>query len=218
MMLQQNSDQDNQQGASNQKGVVLFIALIALVVMSLAAVALIRSVDTNTIIAGNLSFKQSAVVSADRGIETAITWAEATALDDPTRFYDDEPGNGYYATFDEDNTAGLNLDAAAVLRNDTTWNNFSAPATGVGITVAGLETASQNTIRYIIQRMCRDDEEPSDDICQLAGSEIGTSSKGAIDYSNAGGRPDQDASPLYRVTVRVTGPKNTVSYTQAYVY
>ena len=60
-----------------EKGVVLFIALIALVVMSLAAVALIRSVDTNTLIAGNLGFKQSATVSADSGVETAITWLNA---------------------------------------------------------------------------------------------------------------------------------------------
>ena len=35
-----------------QSGMVLFLALIALVVLSLAAVALIRSVDTNNLIAG----------------------------------------------------------------------------------------------------------------------------------------------------------------------
>ena len=55
-----------------QRGVVLFLALIALVIMSLAAVALIRSVDTNTLIAGNLSFKQAATTSADAGTEAAI--------------------------------------------------------------------------------------------------------------------------------------------------
>ena len=52
---------------------VLFFALIALVVMSLAAVALIRSVDTSTMIAGNLAFKQSATTSGDSGVEGAIT-------------------------------------------------------------------------------------------------------------------------------------------------
>ena len=41
-----------------QSGVVLFIALIVLVAMSLAGVALVRSVDTNLLIAGNLAFKQ----------------------------------------------------------------------------------------------------------------------------------------------------------------
>jgi len=58
--------------ASRQRGVVLFFALIALVVMSLAAVALIRSVDTNTLIAGNLAFKQAATSSGDSGLEMAI--------------------------------------------------------------------------------------------------------------------------------------------------
>jgi Tfp pilus assembly protein PilX len=62
---------------TKQQGMVLFFALIALVVMSLAAVALIRSVDTNTMIAGNLGFKQSATVSADSGVETAIDWLGA---------------------------------------------------------------------------------------------------------------------------------------------
>ena len=56
-----------------QRGVVLFLALIALAILSLAAVALIRSVDTNTLIAGNLSFKQAATTSADAGTEAAIT-------------------------------------------------------------------------------------------------------------------------------------------------
>lgn len=55
-----------------QRGVVLFFALIALVAMSLAAVALIRSVDTSTLIAGNLAFKQATKNSAEAGIEAAI--------------------------------------------------------------------------------------------------------------------------------------------------
>ena len=39
-----------------QSGVVLFISLIILVAMSLAGIALIRSVDTSNLIAGNLAF------------------------------------------------------------------------------------------------------------------------------------------------------------------
>jgi Tfp pilus assembly protein PilX len=42
--------------ASSQRGVVLLVALIILVALTLAGVALIRSVDTANIIAGNLSF------------------------------------------------------------------------------------------------------------------------------------------------------------------
>ena len=42
-----------------QQGVILFIALIVLVAMSLAGIALMRSVDTNVLIAGNLAFRQA---------------------------------------------------------------------------------------------------------------------------------------------------------------
>ena len=48
--------------AKSQKGVVLFFALIALVAMSLAAAALVRSVDSGVLVAGNLAFKQSAIL------------------------------------------------------------------------------------------------------------------------------------------------------------
>jgi len=61
-----------------QRGVVLFFALIALLAISLAAVALIRSVDTSTMIAGNLAFKQTATTSADAGLENAIAWLNTT--------------------------------------------------------------------------------------------------------------------------------------------
>ena len=40
-----------------ERGVVLFIALLVMVALSLAGIALIRSADTATIVAGNLSFK-----------------------------------------------------------------------------------------------------------------------------------------------------------------
>ena len=46
-------------GAGTQRGLVLFFALIALVAMSLAALALVRSVDTSTLISGNLAFRQA---------------------------------------------------------------------------------------------------------------------------------------------------------------
>ena len=44
-----------------QHGVVLFVALIAMVVMSLAGVALIRSVDTTGSVAGNLAFREASI-------------------------------------------------------------------------------------------------------------------------------------------------------------
>jgi large-conductance mechanosensitive channel len=55
-----------------ERGVVLFIALLVMVALSLAGIALIRSADTATIVAGNLAFKQAAAAAVDRSIEQAV--------------------------------------------------------------------------------------------------------------------------------------------------
>ncbi len=55
----------------NQRGVVLFIALIVMVAMSLAAIALIRSVDTTTTVIGNLGFRQASILPANFAVEDA---------------------------------------------------------------------------------------------------------------------------------------------------
>ena len=60
--------------ARAQRGVILFIALIVLVAMSLAGIALMRSVDTNVLIAGNLAFRQATTNMADVGVEAARSW------------------------------------------------------------------------------------------------------------------------------------------------
>jgi type IV pilus assembly protein PilX len=195
-----------------QRGVVLFIALIALVVMSLAAAALIRSVDTNTLITGNLAFKQSAVVSSDRGIETALAWVNTTAIANLATLNGNSVANGYFSTFDE-----LDLDDRAILKAAATWTANSAPATGNGIT-AGRELDTGNEIRYIVQRMCREPLAPTKENCQFGEAEVGSGSKGVKSGDEAGAIVDSAESPIYRVTVRVVGPKNTVSYTQTYVY
>ncbi|MEY3863034.1 MAG: hypothetical protein RIR60_1400 [Pseudomonadota bacterium] len=178
-------------------GVVLFIALIALIVMSLAAVALIRSVDTNTMIAGNLSFKQSALISADSGVETALDWLKAhSALDE------DVSANGYYASFSED---------AKALADGSN----AQPATGAIIT-AGLDS-SGNTIRYVIERMCKNTGAANTSHCLYGPPGEDENSKSHCDLSN----PCVDeptGALLYRITTKVTGPKNTVSYSQAFIY
>ena len=53
--------------ARSQRGVVLLIALIMLVAMTLAGIGMMRSVDTGSVIAGNLAFKQSTLNASDAG-------------------------------------------------------------------------------------------------------------------------------------------------------
>lgn len=176
---------------SYQKGVVLFFSLIALVAMSLAAVALIRTVDTNNMIAGNLGFKQSTIFSSDTGVKTAMAWLKAN----PSLLNNDSAANGYFASSAISGTAQAFVDA-----------------NGVGNT-----TDSQgNTIRYVVNRMCNATGVPNPPTV--------TCLRGPVSLmQNDNGEPDPTlGSPqptiIYRVTARVTGPKNTVSYVQTFVY
>lgn len=188
-----------------QHGVVLFVALIALVVMSLAAVALIRSVDTNTLITGNLSFKQSSVIAADQGIEEALTRLNNQAIANADALNTSSAADGYFATF---LAPSPNLDDIAVLKDDATWAANSVSVASVG----------SESIRVIVQRMCRNELAPAKETCLFGEDEVGTGSKGVKDATEAGAKISGAQSPMYRVTVRSVGPKNTVSYTQAYVY
>jgi len=190
--------QDPSSSDPKQQGVVLFIALIALVVMSLAAVALIRSVDTNTIIAGNLGFKQSATVSADSGVETALTWI----ANNQSSLTADITSSGYYSTF--------NADAKTLVNASTTV------ATGTGISAG--KDSSGNTINYVIQRMCKNTGASNSTHCLFGPPGEDTNSNSNCDASNPCLNAAASDSLMYRITTKVTGPKNTVSYTQAFVY
>lgn len=204
-----NTPHSIQQGLkfSGQRGAVLFFALIALVVITLAAVALIRSVDTNTLIAGNLAFKQSATSSGDRGTELAITWLQANqgALDSSN------PAAGYYNSLNQT----LNLTAQ-------NWG-------GIGVS-AGQDNAG-NTVRYVIQRLCNHPPAKAAQVnsevsiavseteCILSDAPPPNSGMEVKDVS--GGCPTcttGEGAPIYRITAQVTGPRNTVSYVQAFVY
>ena len=52
----------------------LFIALIAMVVLSLAGVALIRAVDTSGSAAGNIAFREASVTAVNLAVEQAVNW------------------------------------------------------------------------------------------------------------------------------------------------
>ena len=55
-----------------QRGVVLFVALISMVILALAGVALMRAVDTTAGVAGNLAFRNASFPAVNEAIEESI--------------------------------------------------------------------------------------------------------------------------------------------------
>lgn len=188
----------------NQDGIILIIALIMMVAMTLGGLALMRSVHTTTIIAGNLAFQQAATNSADRGIETAVTWLETTKAANSTALNSDILASGYTASKPTTDDPSSNQDWTEL------WTSVWAPR---GVATVGDDGAGNN-IQYVIQRMCNQTGASSTANC--ATSPIVVSSTGG---SKGAGSPtiSINAQVYYRITVRVTGPRNTTSFVQAIV-
>jgi Tfp pilus assembly protein PilX len=179
---------------AKQRGVVLFIALIVLVAMTLAGIAIMRSVDTTNAVAGNMAFKESTLASADNGIAQAFTWLTTTENNAATsaQLENDVPSQGYYA----------------VVSYPSDWTDPSVWASALSL---GSDTAG-NTVDYIIQRMCTSAGLYSSVPCAQTprfGGEAGNS-------QGVGGM-QANSPPIvyYRVTVRVQGPRETLSIVQA---
>ena len=198
-----------------QQGFVLFLALVSLVVMSLAAVALIRSVDTNSLITGNLAFRQNAKLSSAYGLE-AVAQTIGTQLIGYETIND--PTNGYYATCMTFDGNAANPCGGENLTQDASWvpDTTSQMADNLPGIINGVDLYG-NTVQYIVERMCNVAGATATDRCMLTTSSGEGNSKRTLTGYNDRSRdsPPVD-SPLYRITVRIAGPKNTISYVQAF--
>jgi len=185
----------------DQRGVVLFVALIVLVAMTLAGIALMRSVDTALVVAGNMAFKQSAIAVADRGTQEAVKWLQDTSTSNSTALYDNIPSSGYSALIPP------GLPEPDWFDSDTWTNSFSVNG--------GTPDAAGNVTRYQIHRQCNATGNPGDAGCGLY---FGTSTA-ASGGSMTVGAPVYIGTPqiYYRVTTRVDGPRETVSIIQTSV-
>lgn len=173
-----------------QRGVSLVIALISLIAMTLAGLALIRSVDTTNLISGNLAFRQATLHTTDVGVETAFAMLDTVIV--PT-------------SLDAAYPAGCALGACNYhpLRQAVDANGTLTVIdwTLVPTTVVDGSYA----VQYVIDRQC-DGPSPVTDVAgkcmRSADQTAGSKKAGAISFTSA-------VQVYYRATIRVVGPRNT---------
>ena len=184
------------------------MTLVVLAAMTLAAIALTRSTDTANLIAGNLAFQQSVTQSADLGLEAAVAWLD---LNTGSTLYVSNLGSGYSAVGREP-SSGQSWDD---FWTDVLDNSPSQPVT-LAQDVAG------NTVAYFIHRLCygpnaeghkQGDANTGCDFPSTTGQATGNS-QGVSGPTLPSGRATQ---VNYRITVRIEGPRNTLSYVQSIV-
>ncbi len=191
--------------SSRERGVVIFVALIVMVALSLAAIALIRSIDTTNTVVGNLGFRQASIPPTNQAIEKAAAalFANASktgapAIADTTV---DVTAQNYFASRVARSGRGSARGSRTICRRRC---NYSLATSNI------LTDGADNEIRYVIERMCLNPGPADLSNCdltgpkQVPGTTIGDPSQ-----------PPLPRFPFYRVTIRVDGPQNTVSFAQA---
>lgn len=197
------------------------MVLIMLTAMAIAGVALVRVVDSANVISGNFAFRQSTLNMADLGIEAAAADLVAIHAGPATDRENAWPGGcttecRYFPV----RSVGNMLDGKGlpILGNTGAatqaiqWNaNANWDANDVPPAPTGYNRAY--AIRYVIDRQCN----------------VAAADPGLNDCSNdtpltpvskkagGGGLPAPDGIIFYRVTVQVTGPRNTQSHVQVFL-
>ncbi len=194
---------------SRQRGVVLLITLIMLVAMTLAAIAMMRSVDTANMVAGNLAFEQSAVHAADVGTEQAISYLYTVY---PNRKCGTVATNLCPAGYQSFRQAAAEPPAVE------SWDRFWASRVGAPGVVALANLPSGYSGAFVIEAMC---DTPGQMGCYTATSTTTVTTPQGEDM----GSTNRDFSSTtvtatviyYRITTRVEGPRNSVGYVQVMV-
>jgi Tfp pilus assembly protein PilX len=199
-----------------QRGVALFIALIVMVALSLAGVALIRSVDTTTSVVGNIAFRQASLMAANWAIEQAsasLYTSDAAngtpAIGDTTT---DNPAQKYFAVLQDY--------APVAAPESTTTSNPNVPP---GIPAALQKKSAypfvpyvdggKNEVRFVIERLCRQPGIAQATYCDMMPPKQGQ----GVTIGTPGFKIPTVA--IFRVSVRVDGPSNTgTSYVQAWLH
>jgi len=207
---------------AHQRGVVLMIALIMLVSMTLTGIILFRQIGTGVIIARNLTFKQSALSAADRGVEVARNWlvtggANLQVANIAGAYYPAWCNTSVNASGDPDADNNGKVDDCKATPPPSEFN----PSTynwSNSVLVTD-DDGNGNAIRYVIHRLCRipgslnatnSDGVPQE--CVTLGAADAGGSKGS------GGSLSNTVQPYYRITTQATGPQNTVAYSQVILY
>jgi len=183
---------------------MLIIALIVLVAMTMAGIAMMRSVDTATVVSGNISYKQATVAGADQGLQWGYWWLGSNATG--TTLHTDNAGAGY---------------VSSVPTQEPDWMNNGNWANAYVLNSGNPDTQG-NVVSYLIHRMCPLPNCAPNATCLGNVNTCGSTpdqtmvTGDGIDRS----KPNpfkKDPMIHYRLTARAVGPRNSVTIVQTMV-
>lgn len=179
-----------------ERGIVMIVTLIALVLLLIGVAATLRSVDTSAVLVGNLSFRRDLTNHAELAMAAARTAMVSGSLADQSKRANDLTAAHYLAT------AQANGESNGIPKILLSEKLYSAKFPDAPIVDNGV------SVRYVIDRRCLNTGSFDPSTCE---SMRNAGDGGGSDFLR---KPDGVARPVYRISVRVTGPRNTEAYFQ----
>ncbi len=201
-----------------QRGIVLIVALLVLVALTIASLGLLRSVDTTTAATGNLGFKKDMYRQSNRGIQDVLNKLVPLRSAQGELPYVNSTGAGsagYYARSTElpVDPRGIPLILLNAPVPSTPGVATGTPNLGEFAVPIGDINGGGYVFRFTTERLCPAAGEPNRQTnpCREA-TGVGAFSTGTIPrVVNLPGKV------YVRLTLRIDGPKNAVSYFQAMI-
>lgn len=171
----------------SERGVTMLVVLVLLLVMLLGGMALAKLTEVGTLASGNSAFRAAALQTSEVGLNTVYQ----RVRDDITN-EDANLGNWYFATMQAADGDGMPL-----------VNFDAAPTVVVG----------NYTNAYVAERLCEGAMPVSNSRRQCLVRQIPQLE--SADASRE--RLDPPVAKQFRLTVRVTGPRNTRTWVQSLI-
>ncbi len=170
-----------------QRGVTMLVVLVLLSVMLLGGLALARITEIGTLASGNAAYREASLQASEVGLNTAYMAVRGIAI--PAE--DTSLAGWYWSTMQATDAQGL-----------PTMDFDAAPEVVVG----------SYRVRYVVERLCNTTPVTNTLqqclVRQVPQTESSVAGRESIDPPN---------SRQFRVTVRVTGPKDTQTWIQSLV-
>jgi type IV pilus assembly protein PilX len=191
------------QPRTRQRGVVLIFCLIALVILLAGGVVVMRSMNSTLFSAGNMAFRRDLLNQGEQAVAKVLAAMKTGGALAASSITDaDRKALNYKASQLATNAQGIPV---AMLGADSVFETVGTPGND-------LEGATGDVkIRYLIDRLCSAAGPVLTSQCVMA--EDGAPEETTI---GTGGPAEKGSkqSAVYRVTVRVTGPRDTQVFLQ----
>jgi Tfp pilus assembly protein PilX len=173
------------------RGSALIIVVVFLGIFAVAMAGVVRSTNTSARTAGNVAFKQAATQASEVALAAGESFVGALGAPDTAQ------ANRYFQWYQT-------IDAQE-LPTTVNWTNVASTTVG------------NFTVQWVVERMCQPPPtsparafDASLDCMTVQGEQQGSQRAGSPSYSTG-------AAIYYRITARVTGPRNTESFVQTAV-